>query len=362
MIFGAKTRIFLLFIAFFVLLSSQLWALNEKFESYTPPQAHAMGYALTADAYGVLANFYNPAGLAKGSIRKWEVTLADVVIVEGLSALGSMIATRSISTLQITKALQNSPGVYNFYQIGGVPSISRRNFGFSPLLSYRYAAQSDGTNVDMDTVIDIAPTLGVASNFLGNRLKVGITGKAILRNQIQGNYAHSQIQSEEALGALSREGIGLGFDVGALYTFANRFLPTIGVVWRDVLGTQFYSATNILKPHASGLPNSIAQSINIAGSLRPRIGKKLVSTWAVEYKHLEDFTLPFEKKFHLGLQIEDEKSFFIWLGLNKMFLTFGFALRLPGGNLELSTYGEEVGTPTVSKEDRRIAIRYTIGF
>ena len=71
---------------------------------------------------------------------------------------------------RLVDGLVANPGNYNYFSLSSVPAVSGRGFSISLLTNYRFAGKSDGTNVDMDTVADIGPTIGVARNFFKNIL------------------------------------------------------------------------------------------------------------------------------------------------------------------------------------------------
>jgi hypothetical protein len=113
---------------------------------------------------------------------------------------------------------------------------------------------------------------------------------------------------------------------------------------------------------ASGVPETISQDFNAAVSIHPLLAKKIKSTFAVEMKHILHNELGYLDRLKLKVQIENERSWYFWFGLNGIGVSgvsAGLALRLPGGNLELGTYGERISSTSY---DRRIALRYTISW
>jgi hypothetical protein len=336
--------------------------LNEIFEQYVPPQAGAMANALTADAAGYLSNYYNPAGLAKANKRKWEITVLDAEGTFSPAALGRIFSAQSFGIYRLMGPMQANPGQYTYFDFASCPAVSTRGFGASVLANYRYAAQSDGTNIDIDSVFDFGPTVGAAVNFFGNILKLGVAGKAILRNELKGNFALSSLNSDSAIASQSKEGLGLGADAGMIVTLPYRYLPTFGVVVRDIGNTNF-SSMHVINPNADGAPDPITQSINAAFSLHPALGKRFVASVVLEYRHFEMTHVPWSQHVHFAVQLESERHFFIWFSDNEVYYPGGgIALRLPGGNLELATYAEAAGSGTTTTGDRRFMFRYTIGF
>ncbi|MEZ4749808.1 MAG: hypothetical protein R3B54_04035 [Bdellovibrionota bacterium] len=345
-------------------VSPRTFALNEFLDLYDAPQVLAQGNAMTADAYGYLSNYYNPAGLAKMPSRKSEIHL---VALEGSSSgtgAARAVEARSWGVGPLNPKVASNPGSYTYFSYGAIPAISVRGFSLSLLARREYAALSDGTNVDIDTRTDLGVTLGVAKNFAGNLVKLGVVGKAILRNQLKGTYAHSDFYSEQAIQALAKEGLGLGADVGLIITLPYKYLPTFGLVWKDVLGTQF-SSSQFLNSYSTSAPDTIPQSFNFGFSVSPRFSRLWRMKFAADIRHIERTDLPFRKKLHLGFEMESLKGLrgtYWWLGLNQLDPCFGMGVRLPGGNLEIGTYGMEIGAGETAESDRRFFMRYTVSF
>ncbi|MBI4403926.1 MAG: hypothetical protein HY537_07190 [Deltaproteobacteria bacterium] len=358
-LFILKLLVLWLFISPFI---NDAFALNELFETYNAPQELGMGGAITADAYGYLANFYNPAGLGKAPKRKFELILLDFEVLGGLNAFGPVLSSQSLGINRLFGPLKDKPGRYNYFRFTTAPAFSMRGYGGSLLFSYQYAAQSDGTQIDINATEDLVPTFGLGVNLAGNLLKLGLVGKLVIRNQLKGVFDHSVFNTDDDAASLMKEGWAVGADAGLLLTYPYTWLPSLGVVWKDVLDTHFRGAIHLLNRKSNGIPDPIRQSVNAAASVHPYFTRTLRSTLAIEWRHIERPDLPFRKRIHIGFQLEDEKSFYVWAGLNQLYWTVGLALRVPGGNIEVGTYGEDIGEGDASKEDRRIFFRWTISF
>jgi len=337
-------------------------ALDELFEIYSSPQGLLMGNAMTSDAQGHVSNYYNPAGLAKASKREWEIIPVALEATHGIKSLGYSASAQSLGIHQVAREMKKHPGDYYYNRVNFLPAVSKRGFGIALLGSYQNAGRSDGTNFDAFSTVDLGGSVGTAANLAGNLLKFGFAAKVLLRNQLNGTFDHSTIDTEESVKEKMKEGLGAGADFGLLFTFPNKYLPTFALVWRDILNTQFFSASHTLNRFADGKPDPIQQSINAAFSIHPYFSRRWKGTFALEFKHFERTDLSLRKRFHLGFQLADEKSLFFWAGLNQLYWTAGLGLRLRGGNLELGTYGVDVGQGNQNSEDRRIVLRYTIGF
>jgi len=339
------------------------FSLSEIVEPYPSPQGLAMGNALTADALGYQSVFYNPAGVANQLKRKWEVNLIDIQGGIGLGSISRVGTNRSFGPYRMWGDLKRNPGTYQFLNATSLPSFTMRGFSISLIGAYRFAAESNGVSIDTDLSKDAGIAFALGHSLAGNILKVGVTTKALIRNQIKGEFSHDTLANlnDSSFATLSKEGWGLGFDLGMLVTLPEKFLPTFGIVWRDMFGT-FFHETNILESKAQGSPDPISQSVNAALSIHPSFGPRLKSTIAIEYKHLELSQLQFRKHLHLGIQLEHIKELYFWAGLYQLYPTAGFGYRVKGGNLELCTYAVDVGEGNTNKENRRFNFRYTVSF
>lgn len=337
-------------------------ALAENFDLYEPPQALAMGNAFTADASGYVANYYNPAGLARLEKTKPEIVVVDWELITNANALGRAYETKTLGAYRQLGKLAASAGEYTFFKTTSVPAYTRRGFSVSLLGSYLFAGESDGTTLDVNARTDVGLSVGLARNFAGNVIKLGISGKYLLRNELNGQFAHADIpETDDGKATLMKSGAAAGFDLGALITLPSKWLPTLGIAWKDVLGTHF-TASSLLNNRASGVPAKIPQTVNAAVSVRPWLGKRFRGTFAAEFKRIERTDLALRKRLHFGVQLEDQKSLYVWAGMNQLYPTLGFGLRVKGGNLEIGSSASDIGVGEASESDRRYFVRYTISF
>ncbi len=345
-----------------VLIVPQARALDEIFETYNAPQALAMGNAWTADAYGYAALFHNPAGLAKATLKHWEITPAAFDGNLSTGFMGTAVEGRSVGRNRLFQTVQAHPNRYNFFKGSFVPAVARRGFGIALLGSYEYAAISDGTNIDIRSGNDYGIVIGGATNLAANMLKIGVAVKGIARNQLKGTYAHAALPpTADGISALMKEGIGIGADLGIMATLPVSYLPTLGFTWKDMLNTSFMPST-FLNAFSSGVPDPIPQSFNVALSAHPVLWKGVRASFSAEFRHIEMVQLPLRKRLHFGFQFITRRGFFIWAGANQLFPTGGVGLRVRGGDFEMATYAQDVGVGQESSADRRFLLRYTIGF
>lgn len=360
---------FLLFLKVYMLglllspLVQSAFSLSELSELYQSPQGLGMGNALTADALGYQAIYYNPAGVANQLKRRWEVTPVDLEGTLGFGTVGLSWTTQSFGPYRLFGEIKHNPNTYYFLNAASVPALTMRGFSISLLNSYQFQGMSDGTTLDTNIRRDAGVLIAVGRAFGGGIFKLGVTTKALIRNEMKGLFSHDYLSTfnDSTFPSLFKEGWGLGTDLGILVTLPEKYLPTLGIVWKDMFGTHFRSC-HFLNSQASGKPDSIPQSVNAALSFHPALSPYLKSTIALEYKHLELAQLPFRKHVHIGFQIEHVKEVYFWAGAYQLYPTFGLGWRVKGGNFELTTYAADVGDGDINRADRRFTFRYTIGF
>lgn len=347
------------------LFSASAFPLGENFTLYESPHALLMGGAITPHSNGLAALFHNPAGLGqayrKDSRTSWTITPIAIDIFSNFAMVGAMYATRNADLADLFASAAQSPGGYHYLRSAFVPSAFHRNFGFAGLAKYEVAVVSDGTNADVRAGHDIAMVTGLSTNLSGNLVKLGVNGKAILRNQLSGTFSHAQLSDPATINSLMKEGLGFGFDGGMLITLPMKYLPTLGISVKDVLGVSFMP-TNYLNPSSTGAPSPIAMSYHVGVSVSPSLGKGVRSTFVAEIKNLELVDLDFMRRLHFGMELVTSRSFYVWGGFGAMNASGGFGLRTYGGDLEIGFYGVEVGTAPASVSDTRFVFHYTIGF
>jgi len=345
------------------LLIEPCLGLDEFFDSYQSGSCLAQGNACTASVSGYASHFYNPAALSRFRKKNSEIHLVVGEAHMNQEFANTLSTARDPDLANLLTPLQNRPGKYQFLSVSTLPAITFRNFSFAILGSYQVAALSGDTTLDIDARQEIIPSLGFSHQFAGNILRLGVSLKAVYLNQMKGVYQHTDLNSmnDDNLGTLIREGAGLRADTGLLLVLPHRFLPTFGISWMNMFDTVF-RATRFLNTQSPGAPDKISQSFSAGFSISPQFDRNWSSTVSVDYKHLELSAIPWKKHFHVGLELQNNRTFFFWGGLNQMYLTGGLGARIKGGHLEAGTYAKEIGEGSNFLEDRRYFLRYTLSF
>ena len=355
----------------YILLSSFLFfhispltassVLNEYFSLYNAPEALSMGNAFDADSPGYLAPFYNPAGLSNYiAEKKKEIIPFDYTQVMSTGGFSSAWKAQSLGIYPLMGPMQTN-SQYSFFQLAMIPSFRFESFEVALLISYRYAAQSSSSGIQIDAVEDVVPTLAKSFHFFHRLIHIGFTGQVIDRNALQGSYAFGTFSNGNSVLSKMSEGIGVSLTTGIMATVPVKFLPTMGVVWHNMFDTAFHSI-HFLNGRAlsNRVPNSLPQTFNAAFSIHPYLTKRFRGTFAFEMQHIEMGQLGVLGRMHLGAEVRNDYGFLIWAGLNEIYPTFGLGLRRPQGTFEVGTYAENIGTSSNMNGDRRFFLRYTL--
>src|SRR5690606_28198965 len=111
-------------------------------------------------------------------------------------------------------------------------------------------------------------------------------------------------------------------------------------------------------------PEEQAQDIDVGAAIFPIHSNFVRSSWSIEYRGLlsaqdEDDKA---KLMHGGVELNMGDVFFLRAGLNQRYWTAGAELASERFQLQVATYGEEVGTADSYQEDRRYAFKFSFRF
>lgn len=350
------------------------WAASTGFQErrmfYKSLRYQAMGGASVAVANDETSITINPAGL--GKLRDEYGTVFDPEIelnMKGMKAYNSKAYTDPFSVKQVVNSMKKSVGSYYSARGQVMPSFVAKNFGIAILQKYELCAQATSeTAVDTFYRNDFALLIGTNLRFFEGRIKVGVTGKMISRIEIdeQGLDPSTQSLSLKSLGTagIAKAGTGFGFDAGVLIAAPWKWLPTLGAVYRDVGGMSFNQSTMKRLNSSTSDPAQASGDLDVGVSLFPIQSNDVRTTFSLEYRGLltqadqEDKA----KLMHLGYELNYGDLFFFRVGYHQRYWTSGVELASETMQLQISSYGEEIGTSTNPKEDRRWAFKLSYRF
>ncbi len=360
-LFDTRCVSFILFIFFFSVVS---FANNEWIESYNNTRSLGMGGASVAITSDETSLYRNPANL--GSVRDYYGTLLDPEI-EGSSNFVQQVSSQStgkaFEVSEIMKVLSTNLEKYYHAKVQLTPSVITRNFGLGLIYRNEVSAEMDaaGTNLDLKYQSDIGAVLGANLRLFDGRVKIGGSAKAISR--IEAVNSALPVAGPTDLATIGSEGLAYSFDGGLLLQAPWDYIPTLGVVVKDIGGTKFDKQDG-LRLNATSRPAFVPQSVDAAISIFPIHGNQLRSVWTLEYSDVTNSRndTDYAKRIHAGIEINSRDIFFFRLGYNQRYWTAGFEISSERLQWQVASYGEEIGTELSPREDRRLSTKLTLRF
>lgn len=351
-------------IIFVITLVSPAIFAGEVREFYNGIRALSMGGASIAVVNDETALLSNPAAL--GKLRDFYGTLIDPEL-DGSSSLTNAYYSKPFSSpfdpVSVEQSLDLQRGTPYHAQAQIFPSLVVRNFGIGVYARYLLDAEVDSTGANMQTyyLSDMALLLGYSLRLWDGRIKIGVTGKAISRIEMDKNLATTGDLSVSAANA--GEGAALGADVGVILTAPWMWLPTLSAVVHDVGGTNFEAGSG-LRMSADSRPARIDQDIDLALAVFPIHGNKSRSSFTFEYQKLKAAGTARDKTryYHLGYELNLSDLFFLRAGMNQKYWTAGVELASENTQIQFASYGEDIGADGSSVEDRRYVFKFSIRF
>lgn len=354
-------------------------------QDYISPRSMGAGGTFSViDDYNVL--FYNPAGLAR--LKEGQLNMGiQVGLAPSIQSLLKDIETtsKSSSTSDMLNLLNRHYGDHygmRFPTLGAIWARPGWGIGIIPVdLSMNLEFhQQVGPQLNVTAYQDSTIAYGYAQNFMEDKLSVGATVKGVYRAFVGKDLLAADLvtNSNPFQPSDAKEGLTVDLDLGTIYTptipeegfFSNlkHAKPTFSLVVHNLLD---YGFKQNLK-----LYNKTGTAGNEPVKLQRRvdIGSKweLPNFWVFTPKFMFDVRdmghryWAFMKGLHTGFELQWDA--FSWLrgyyslGLSQGYYTLGVGAQLVWFRLDLTTYGEEVGTSEAKKENRILMAKMSLDF
>lgn len=140
---------------------------------------------------------------------------------------------------------------------------------------------------------------------------------------------------------------------------------TLGLVVHNVLGGNF-TLSKMVNKDATDVPTQMYRVVDIGSQYRLYAGEDLTIRYMLDFKDLLHPEINFNKSFHTGLEFDYSPS--TWfktqfrVGVNQMYYTAGASFLFGIFNIDVATYGEEVGTNSTRVENRVYAAKVGMNF
>ncbi len=386
-------------------------------EPFVPVKANGVGGAFTAVANDESSVWTNPGGISRihkararntvhlisipnfsgGYNTQGKVFFDNIQIAQAHD--GGTMASAVSSALQ--KIDDTSKPIWAIMELNPIVFMdmgSRMNAAVGPYMRTQVSLAPDATSSDMqkvDMISDFGANLAWSVSRASNRVNFGMQLRPIMRydynERVDVPTLVSATQLKARISEQSNSTRALAVDVGAIFTLADFWFPTVGFAIfnlptgcqdnylnpytrtrQKICGAQFTGTIN--NPDSLGLMDPT--DIRVGVSITPRLFHRFSLRFSADLHHLslqsgtQYYGLPgvdIAKQIHGGIELFTGNPLLppplsFQLGMNQGFFSGGFSLRLGFMTLQLAAYGRDVSAEKKPKEDRRTMLNFSLEF
>lgn len=354
-------------------------------QEYTSTRALGMGNAFTAVADDHSGMFYNPAMLAwrkDGHLRMFVrggSNPESLELFDEIDAVGQKPEEQQAQGY--TDLLVSHYGDHFFYRVPTIGAVWARpgwGIAFIPAdLSLDAAVHRQvGPMLNINLYLDSTLALSYAKKlkWFSKRHQVswGATAKAIHRVHVGEAISAGQLAQGQDVFDASQANEGLTGDLDLAWFwkppapgFLRHMAPSFALVGRNLIDYGFTQNFHLID-EKSGEPPKLQRRFDIGSNW------DLPNIWvfdphfAIDMRDIGHENWTYKKGFHAGFEMY-WKMFNWWkghwsAGINQMYWTAGFGARLAWFQLDIASFGEEVGTESAPKESRRYMLELALDF
>lgn len=359
--YAYRIGMFSFFFLFPFLLHAQTLEIREFYNSIRSQGMGGASIAVTNDETSLLSN---PAGL--GKLRDSFGTLIDPELEASARAqqfYGKDPFSQPTSLKDVAPAVVKWPDKYFHSKQQLFPSYVVRNFGIGILSKKTLDLYNDPATSKLQTFYqdDLALVLGYNFRFWDGRIKIGFNGKIV--NRIEFIDSAVDPTGDLSMSGNASEGTGFGYDAGLILSAPWATLPTLSILAHDIGGMKFNAASG-LRMTSLTQPADVLGDYDAAIAFFPIHGSKQRSTLTFEYQKIKEAATYTDKSkfYHIGYEFNLADLLFFRMGMNQKYWTAGAEFASEHIQMQISSYGEDIGLDGASKEDRRVAVKFSFRY
>lgn len=339
-------------------------------------RANAMGGAISSLSDGMDAPHYNPAGIGgihqkddAPTVRMLNVPFLAASINENSSDLRKqLIEDNNDSDSAITSAiLDANKDKRQYARVSFIPSIVVNRFMVSYIYDLQAAAVSQGSETGLvDT--HYRATSGIGYGFsVGDRkgkLYLGAFFTHLQREETKGAFDYVSIDNRDLRRNLIKDNKkkyrGSASNVGLIWKIADKAMPTLGIVARDIGDTRYDSSED-------GVDTIIVEEdISISFSVSPRIKKWMYLNFSIEGSDLTDHDTSLQKKLKTGLELTFGRNWGyralagIRTGYNNAGVSYGIFANIGLIGIQASSHAVDIGIDNDRLIERRTSAVFSV--
>jgi hypothetical protein len=362
---------------------------------YESTRALGMGDAFVATASDYSALFYNPAGLARRDIGQINMSIelgGSTDTYKFYKDFDEVQKGFDSSTTDTQKFQAYSEFLQKYYgkplnfRVKAFEAIwARPNWAIGLIpMDFTFEGQihnQAAPTLDVRAYADTTLAYGYAKDVRGlvaGKLSVGTTAKFINRGYINRTVNALDLVADPKTVKKEdgRDGYTLDFDVGTLYTpmipdegFWSLFQlakPTFGAVVRNALDYGFENSFHLLNKEKVTAPEKLNRVLDVGAKFEYPEFWIFGGRGEVDIRDIGHPNFSWRRSFHLGFEFDWTVTSW-WqghyrIGVNQGYPTLGASACLFIFNLDVVTYGEDVGTYDTPKENRVYMAKLNLDF
>lgn len=245
--------------------------------------------------------------------------------------------------------------------VGGAifPNFFSRYFAFGVLAQSQVMSEASGDDIRYRSKYQFIPTFGTGIRLASGIVRFGYSFQWV--NQASGDVT-APLESGIGYNKSLEQGSALSHNLGAALTFPVRYLPSLNVVARNVMGAK-YTEMKFFKivNESTGLPADEEMTIDASFSFQPKLGRGSYMNFVLQDRDVTNRSgVPIHGRLAVGAEFSYRDQFFLRGGWSGGYPSAGIGLKRRQAEFSFAWHSEEIGTGYKDQRDSRFLVHYQI--